>query len=82
MDALRISLVPGDFVSFWTAGELVLEGRAADAYNEVPHFFKQVALHGDPDTWAYLSFFYPPYFLLLCAASRCYLILLQLRCGW
>jgi alpha-1,2-mannosyltransferase len=26
-----------------------------------------VALHGDPDTWAYLSFFYPPYFLLLCA---------------
>jgi alpha-1,2-mannosyltransferase len=68
MDALRISLVSGDFVSFWTAGELVLEGHAADAYNEVPHFFKQVALHGDPDTWAYLSFFYPPYFLLLCAS--------------
>ena len=67
MDALRISLVSGDFVSFWTAGELVLEGHAADAYNEVPHFFKQVALHGDPDTWAYLAFFYPPYFLLLCA---------------
>jgi hypothetical protein len=67
MDAPRISLVSGDFVSFWTAGELALEGHAADAYNEVPHFFKQVALHGDPDTWAYLAFFYPPYFLLLCA---------------
>jgi alpha-1,2-mannosyltransferase len=67
MSALRISLVSGDFVSFWTAGELVLEGHAADAYNEVPHFFKEIALHGDPDTWAYLAFFYPPYVLLLCA---------------
>jgi alpha-1,2-mannosyltransferase len=67
MSALRISMVSGDFVSFWTAGELVLEGHAADAYNEVPHFFKQVALHGDPDSWAYLAFFYPPYVLLLCA---------------
>jgi alpha-1,2-mannosyltransferase len=65
--ALRISMVSGDFVSFWTAGELVLEGHAADAYNEVPHFFKQIALHGDPDSWAYLAFFYPPYVLLLCA---------------
>ena len=67
MDALRISIVSGDFVSFWTAGELALEGHAADAYNEVPHFFKQVALHSDPDSWAYLAFFYPPYMLLLCA---------------
>ena len=35
MDALRISFVSGDFVSFWTAGELVLEGHAANAYNAV-----------------------------------------------
>ncbi len=63
----RISKVSGDFVSFWTAGQLTLEGHAADAYNEIPHFFKQLALHGDPDNWAYLAFFYPPYFLLLCA---------------
>lgn len=61
-----ISLVSGDFLSFWTAGELALEGHAADAYNEVPHFFKQLALHHDPDSWAYLAFFYPPYVLLLC----------------
>jgi alpha-1,2-mannosyltransferase len=67
MEAPRISMVSGDFVSFWTAGELVLEGHAVDAYNEVPHFFKQLALHGDPDSWAYLAFFYPPYVLLLCA---------------
>jgi alpha-1,2-mannosyltransferase len=67
MDAPRISLVSGDFIGFWTAGELALEGRAADAYNAVPHFFKEVELHRDPDSWAYVSFFYPPYFLLLCA---------------
>jgi alpha-1,2-mannosyltransferase len=63
-----ISTVSGDFVSFWTAGELAVQGRAADAYSEVPHFFAQLALHHDPDDWAYLAFFYPPYFLLLCAA--------------
>jgi alpha-1,2-mannosyltransferase len=61
-----VSKVSGDFVSFWTAGQLALEGNAADAYQEVPHFFKQVALHGDPG-WGYLGFFYPPFFLLLCA---------------
>jgi alpha-1,2-mannosyltransferase len=64
--AIGISTVSGDFVSFWTAGELALQGRAADAYSEVPHFFAQLALHKDPE-WAYLAFFYPPYFLLLCA---------------
>ena len=56
----------GDFVSFWTAGQLALEGHAADAYQKAPHFLKQVALHGDPG-WGYLAFFYPPFFLLLCA---------------
>ena len=65
--ALGVSKVSGDFVSFWTAGQLALEGHAADAYQEVPHFFKQVALHGDP-SWGYLAFFYPPFFLLLCTA--------------
>ena len=58
--------VSGDFVGFWTAGELALEGHAADAYREMPHFFKQLALHGDPSR-LYLAFFYPPFFLLLCA---------------
>lgn len=61
-----VSTVSGDFVSFWTAGQLALQGHAADAYREVPHFFAQLALHQDP-AWAYLAFFYPPYFLLLCA---------------
>jgi alpha-1,2-mannosyltransferase len=59
-------IVPADFVGFWTAGELALEGHAADAYIEMPHFFKQLALHGDT-TQLYFSFFYPPFFLLLCS---------------
>jgi alpha-1,2-mannosyltransferase len=58
--------ISGDFVSFWTAGQLALEGHAADAYQMVPHFLKQKAVHGDPN-WPYLAFFYPPFFLLLCA---------------
>jgi hypothetical protein len=67
MAAPRIAKVSGDFVSFWTAGELALEGHAADAYREVPHFFKQLDLHGDAEGWGYLAFFYPPFFLVLCA---------------
>ena len=61
-----VSKISGDFVSFWTAGQLALEGRAADAYREQPHFLAQLALHGDPG-WGYLAFFYPPFFLLLSA---------------
>src|ERR1700744_599510 len=58
-------IVPADFVGFWTAGALALDGHAADAYREMPHFFRQLALHGDT-TQLYFSFFYPPFFLLLC----------------
>ncbi len=61
-----ISSVSGDFIGFWTAGQVTLQGRAADAYNEVQLFFAQLALDKDPSA-AYLGFFYPPYFLLLCA---------------
>ena len=64
--AAGILKISGDFVSFWTAGQLALAGHAADAYREVPHFLAQIALHGDPG-WGYLAFFYPPFFLLLCA---------------
>lgn len=61
-----VSRISGDFASFWTAGQLVLEGAPLDAYHRDPHFLKQLALHGDPG-WGYLAFFYPPFFLLLCA---------------
>jgi alpha-1,2-mannosyltransferase len=66
MAAPGVSRLSGDFVSFWTAGQLALEGRAAEAYVRLPHFSVQLALHGDP-SWGYLAFFYPPFFLLLCA---------------
>ena len=62
-----ISQISGDFVSFWTAGQLVLDGRAADAYREAAHMALQDALHHDAAHWLYLAFFYPPFFLLLCA---------------
>jgi hypothetical protein len=63
-----ISRVSGDFVSFYTAGELVLAGRAVEAYAPLSHYFQQlVLLHSNYD-WGYLAFFYPPFFLFLCAA--------------
>ena len=40
-----VSRVSGDFVSFWTAGQLALDGRAADAYRYQPHLLAQLALH-------------------------------------
>ncbi len=62
-----VSKLSGDFASFWTAGQLVLQGHAAEAYTKLPHFALQLELHHDPG-WGYLAFFYPPFFLLLCAA--------------
>jgi len=55
----------GDFTSFWTASELTLQGRAADAYSEPPHFAAQKALFRNQDR-GYLTFMYPPTYLLLC----------------
>jgi alpha-1,2-mannosyltransferase len=63
-----VSKISGDFVSFWTAGKLTLEGTPGDAYLKGPHFVLQAELTGDPDNWGYLAFFYPPFFLFLCAA--------------
>src|SRR5579883_2115986 len=54
-----------DFTSFWTASQLVLEGRAADVYKVAAHWRAQKALFG-PGV-GYSAFFYPPPFLLICA---------------
>jgi alpha-1,2-mannosyltransferase len=64
--ATGVTKLSGDFVSFWTAGQLALQGHAAEAYTKLPHFALQLELHHDPG-WGYLAFFYPPFFLLLCA---------------
>src|SRR5215211_8880895 len=57
-----------DFSSFWTAGRLVWDGRAADAYNWDLHYEAQKLAHDRVDvpffTWAY-----PPPFLLFAAAT-------------
>lgn len=36
-----ISKIVGDFVSFWTVGQLALDGRAAGAYREADHMALQ-----------------------------------------
>jgi alpha-1,2-mannosyltransferase len=53
-----------DFVSFWTASQLTLAGRAADVYDVATHWGAQKALFG-PDV-GYSAFFYPPTYLLIC----------------
>ena len=54
-----------DFVSFWTAADLALQGRAGSAYDPVLHEAAQRALFPEA-TNGYAAFFYPPTFLLLC----------------
>jgi hypothetical protein len=53
-----------DFVSFWTASQLALAGRASEAYDVAAHWSAQKALFGDDV--AYAAFFYPPPYLLIC----------------
>jgi len=53
-----------DFTSFWTASQLALAGRPADAYDIAAHWSAQKALFGS--NVGYSAFFYPPPYLLLC----------------
>ncbi|MEP9390302.1 glycosyltransferase family 87 protein [Mesorhizobium sp. KR9-304] len=52
-----------DFVSFWAAGKLVLQGHAVDAYDWVVH--KTVATAAGIDIKGRFTFQYPPTFLLV-----------------
>lgn len=54
----------GDFVSFYTASQLALAGKAVEVYSIEAHAAAQRALFGDGV--GYMAFFYPPTFLLLC----------------
>lgn len=54
----------GDFLSFYAAGQLALEGHAADAWSPDLHQAMQHALV--PGFTDYLAFFYPPPYLLIC----------------
>jgi hypothetical protein len=53
-----------DFLSFFAASALTLQGRAADAYDVAAHWAAQKALFGP--TVGYSAFFYPPPYLLVC----------------
>ena len=55
-----------DFVSFYAAGKLALAGTPALAYDRAAHFLAEQ--HAAAAGAGYQYFFYPPVFLLLCAA--------------
>jgi hypothetical protein len=54
-----------DFSSFWTAGRMALEGRAALAYDWTSHLAMQKQTHGID---MFFPWSYPPSFLLVAAA--------------
>ena len=54
-----------DFLSFWTASRLTLDGQPAAAYDPATHAAAQHALF-PASTAGYFAFFYPPTFLILC----------------
>ena len=55
-----------DFASFYAAGKLALAGTPQLAYDQAAHYLaqQQVSISGAPHQF----FFYPPVFLMLCAA--------------
>ena len=55
-----------DFVSFWAAGKLVLQGHPADAYDWAIH--KAAAVANGVDFKGHFTFQYPPSFLLVTPA--------------
>ncbi len=54
-----------DFSSFYAAGSLVLEGRAADVYDMAAHYAREQQIFG-PAT-PYYGWLYPPIFLFVAA---------------
>jgi len=54
-----------DFVSFWTAGRMALQGHAAAVYDPAAHLAAERAAFGTFPGW--YAYFYPPMFLLVCA---------------
>jgi alpha-1,2-mannosyltransferase len=54
-----------DFISFWAASSLTLDGQPAAAYRLVQHHAAEQAAVGHAAI-PYFAFFYPPIFLLIC----------------
>jgi hypothetical protein len=55
-----------DFVSFYAAGKLALAGTPQLAYDQAAHYLAQQ--QATAETGPYQYFFYPPVYLILCAA--------------
>jgi hypothetical protein len=53
-----------DFVSFWTAARLAINGEAANVYDPAAHQAAEQAFFGGD--FGFYAFFYPPVFLLYC----------------
>ena len=53
-----------DFISFWSASQLALQGTPAFAYDSAAHAAAEAGVAGPAA--GYFSFFYPPVFLLVC----------------
>lgn len=53
-----------DFLSFYAASKLALDGAAADAWRPAVHAAAEIAVFGRD--LGYAAFFYPPPFLLVC----------------
>lgn len=56
-----------DFSNVWTAGRMVLDGRAPAVWSWPDHFAVQRAVHGKPDVDLF-GWHYPPPFLLVATA--------------
>jgi hypothetical protein len=52
-----------DFASFYAAGSLVLDGRAASVYDMAAHYAREQLFFGAHTP--YYAWFYPPFFLLI-----------------
>jgi hypothetical protein len=57
-----------DFISFYSAGYLADHGTPALAYDQTAHRLAEQTVFGDPHLPYAYWFFYPPTFLLYCAA--------------
>ena len=62
------AILGADFISFYAAGQLAMEGNAAQAYNVLVHKGVELEIISRSDIYfELLSFSYPPIFLLLLA---------------
>ena len=57
-------LLGADFISFYSASRLALDGQPGAAYSMAAHYAAQTNVFGHE--FGYSAFFYPPVYLLLC----------------